>query len=598
MTPAEHNPQPELGAFERYARIIKLSDLDLPPLPIYDHYHLAGEASKEFADLSIRDNNAYALVIKDNNILGYLAWKELTVSQHDPTSQVKDFLFSFSQEQLLSPNTSIFDAYRLFQQHPSEVCFVTKDGQPNAILNTWLLYSSGGMQICLYAMLTSLERSLLGLMQFYGTDSLFHLKSPFLWDAIELYDRRRLLKNYDGTYKTNLLLGCTNISTKLHIARNLPVFTDEVYVTHKIINLVVSLRNFLAHPEQRSRILVPGSEETFNLNLNLISTLDEFLNSKLTAARDNTPPITISNFTIPRLVHTAIPDPHPALTPAEHDTQSQLGAFGDYARIIKLSDLDLPPLPIYEYCDLADEVYEDLGMNLFEEDNSCVLIRKDQQILGYVPFQELLESEINPTQQVSELMTKYTKEQFLSTETSMFDALTLFEQRPQMVCFFTKNDQPKLLNSWRLLNSGSMRICIYAMLTSLELSLLRLMQFYDAESLSHLQPPYRDRAIEIYGKHGGAESGGKYNQRDLLACTTLATKLHIARKLSYLNETKFGWDDNFINTVVSLRNFLAHPEQGSEMLMPGEEELFHYQIRWIANHDQLVKMTLDMSLCR
>lgn len=143
MTPSEHNPQPELGAFERYARIIKLSDLELPPLRIYDHYHLAGEASKEFANLSIRENNAYALVIKDNNILGYLAWKELTVSQHDPTSQVKDFLFSFSQEQLLSPNTSIFDAFRLFQQHPSEVCFVTKDGQPNAILTTWLLYSGG-----------------------------------------------------------------------------------------------------------------------------------------------------------------------------------------------------------------------------------------------------------------------------------------------------------------------------------------------------------------------------------------------------------------------------------------------------------------------
>lgn len=188
-------------------------------------------------------------------------------------------------------------------------------------------------------------------------------------------------------------------------------------------------------PNKAAKYWSYGSEETFNLNLNLISTLAEFLNSKLTATRDNKPHITNYTFTEPGLVHTATPDTHPALTPAEHDTQPQLGTFGDYARIIKLSDLDLPPLPIYEHCDLADEVFEDLGMNIFEEDDSYVLIRKDQQILGYVPFQELLDSEANPTQQVSELMTKYTKEQFWNQETSIFDAFIFFKTTPKTGLF-------------------------------------------------------------------------------------------------------------------------------------------------------------------
>ena len=102
------------------------------------------------------------------------------------------------------------------------------------------------------------------------------------------------------------------------------------------------------------------------------------------------------------------------MTPAEHNPQPELGAFERYARIIKLSDLDLPPLPIYEHCDLADKVYEALADNIFEEDNSCVLVRKDENILGYIPFQELLDSEVDPTLQVSALMTKYTKEQPMS----------------------------------------------------------------------------------------------------------------------------------------------------------------------------------------
>ena len=598
MTPAEHNPQPELGAFERYARIIKLSDLDLPPLPIYEHCDLADKVYEALADNIFEEDNSCVLVRKDENILGYIPFQELLDSEVDPTLQVSALMTKYTKEQLLSPNTSIFDAYLLFQQHPSAVYFEPKDGRPNAMLNAWLLYSSGGMQICLYAMLTSLELSLLSLMQFYGTDSLFHLKSPFLWDAIDLYDRRRLSKNYDGTYNTTLLLGCTNIATKLHIARNLPIFTDEVFASKAIINLVVSLRNFLAHPEQSNRILVPGSEKTFNLTINLVSILDEFLNSKLSAARDNEQLTTISSFTEPGLIHTAIPNTHPKLTPADRDTQPKLGTFEDYARIIKLSDLDLPPLPIYDHYHLAGEANRELTDLSFTENDACALVRKDNNILGYISQEEVTTSWDDPVSQVEEFMFSFTQEQFLNQETSMFDAFIFFEQHPKLVYFVTKNDQPNMLNSWRLLNSGTMRICIYAMLTSLELSLLRLMQFYDAESLSHLHHPYLDRAIAIYEKNSGGVAVGKHNLRDMLVCTTLATKLHIARKLSCLNKTQFGWDDKFINTVVSLRNFLAHPEQGSEMLMPGDEELFHYQIRLIAFHDQLVKRTLDMSLCR
>ena len=290
MTPSEHNPQSELGAFERYARIITLSDLDLPSPSIYEHDSLVNFVSEALVGDFIDDHYCCALVGKGNNILGYVNWDDLYDDSDDETLQVSECMNKFHEKQILDPDTSIFDAYTFFEQHPSKVCFVTKDGQPNALLDACMLHNSTGMKICLYAMLTSLERSILSLMQFYGTDSLSQLKSPFLWDAIELYDRKHLQTNRDGTYNTSLLLSCTTLTTKLHIARKLSCLQNQPYDSNnQFINQIVSLRNFLAHPEEDIEMLRRGNEELLNLCIRLITKTDEGMNKVLKTALDNQP---------------------------------------------------------------------------------------------------------------------------------------------------------------------------------------------------------------------------------------------------------------------------------------------------------------------
>ncbi len=297
MTPAEHNPQPELGAFERYARFIKLSDLDLPQVSIYEHDCLADFVSEALAGDFIDDHYCCALVRKGNNILGYVNWEDLYDDSDDETLQVSKRMNKFHEKQILDPDTSIFDAYTFFEVHPSEVCFVTKDGQPNALLDACMLHNSTGMKICLYAMLTSLERSTLSLMQCYGRESLSHLKPPYLHDAIELYDKKHLPKHGDGTHYTHHLLGCTTLTTKLHIARKLSCLNDQPIIRRNgAIDLVVWLRNLLAHPEEDNALLRRGCEDILNACISTITATDESVKKVLNAALDNRPPFNLGEF--------------------------------------------------------------------------------------------------------------------------------------------------------------------------------------------------------------------------------------------------------------------------------------------------------------
>ena len=296
MTPAELNPQPELGAFERYARIITLSDLDLPSPSIYEHDCLANFVSECLAGDVIDDHYCCALVGKGHNILGYVNWEDLFDDSDDETLQVSECMNKFHEKQILDPDTSIFDAYTFFEQHPSEVCFVTKDGQPNALLDACMLHNSTGMKICLYAMLTSLERSILRLMRFYDRESLSHLKPPYLHDAIELYDRKHLPKKGDGTHYTHPLLGCTPFATKLHIVRKLSCLTNKIALDRNFIRLVTNLRNFLAHPEEDNEMLRRGNEELLNVCISIITATDEIVNKVLNTALDNRPPFNLDDF--------------------------------------------------------------------------------------------------------------------------------------------------------------------------------------------------------------------------------------------------------------------------------------------------------------
>ena len=297
MTPSEHNPQSELGAFERYARIITLSDLDLPSPSIYEHDCLVNFVSECLVGDFIDDHYCCALVGKGNNILGYVNWDDLYDDSDDETLQVSECMNKFHEKQILDPDTSIFDAYTFFEQHPSEVCFVTKDGQPNALLDACMLHNSTGMKICLYAMLTSLERSILRLMRFYDRESLSHLKPPYLHDAIELYDRKHLPKKGDGTHYTHPLLGCTTLPTKLHIARKLSCLNGQpMFRSNQVIDLVVSLRNFLAHPEEDNEMLRRGNGELLNACIGVITATDKYVNKVLNTALANPPPFNLDDF--------------------------------------------------------------------------------------------------------------------------------------------------------------------------------------------------------------------------------------------------------------------------------------------------------------
>ena len=69
-----------------------------------------------------------------------------------------------------------------------------------------------------------------------------------------------------------------------------------MFRSNRVIDLVISLRNFLAHPEEDNEMLRRGNEELLNACIGVITATDKYVNKVLNTALANQPPFNLDDF--------------------------------------------------------------------------------------------------------------------------------------------------------------------------------------------------------------------------------------------------------------------------------------------------------------
>ena len=266
------------------------------------------------------------------------------------------------------------------------------------------------------------------------------------------------------------------------------------------------------------------------------------------------------------------------------------GNFAHYMRMIPLSEANLETLPSYDkdYI-LSDDPHADLisGQALYDSD-VCAIVTKSGKPIGYLNFSDLYDVEPEATPTASELMRHFRKTQFLKPTTSLYEAHQLLGARKydhDDPWFFVprKEETLAVVDPTAVWSGNGIRICVYAAVSNLEISMLDLLHRYSSESIVLLKPPYLHDAIELYEKKGFQflHDGG-YNRWDLLNCTTFATKMHLVRQLTCFKNLTHGtpdrpwFRDESIQKFNDIRNWLAHPD--SDKSVTHDDHRIHERI--------------------
>lgn len=260
MPTEESKPFEWTGTFDRFMRMIPISEANLWTPPSFEK----DEVSKIIPDWdaiadAMWDLGPTVIVTKNNTPIGYLdletLWRE-SPAPGDPGDIPLDILseiLTFKYEQFIEPTTSIYEAEQLLVQNPEALYFVLRKDGSLALFDWERHFSGTALRTCAYAAVSSLEIAMLALLRHCSSESIVLLRAPFLHDAMELYEMKRLPRKPDGGHDTHLLLGCTTFKTKMHLVRQLTCLEEldpeGICFIDEQLDKFNEIRNWLAHPE-------------------------------------------------------------------------------------------------------------------------------------------------------------------------------------------------------------------------------------------------------------------------------------------------------------------------------------------------------------
>ncbi len=260
MPTEESKPAEWIGTFDRFMRMIPISEANLWTPYSFEEDELSevipdwDAVETEFWDLG-----PTVIVTKNNTPIGYLDLDTLwgdSPAPGDPGDIPLDILSqirTFEDAQFLEPTTSIYEAEQLLVQNPEALYFVLRKDEPLAVFDWEQQISGTALRTCAYAAVSSLEIAMLALLRHCSSESIALLRAPFLHDAMELYEMKRLPRKPDGGHDTHLLLGCTTFKTKMHLVRQLTCLEEldpeGICFIDEQLDKFNEIRNWLAHPE-------------------------------------------------------------------------------------------------------------------------------------------------------------------------------------------------------------------------------------------------------------------------------------------------------------------------------------------------------------
>ncbi len=277
MPTKESKPAEWIGTFDRFMRMIPISEANLyiPPSCEKDDLSQISNEESIFAQTDWEDY--IVIVTKNNRPIGYLNLGGPFWDDEDPYE-----ILPLARKQFLQPATSIYKAQLLLDQTNRDFFFVPRKGESLAVFNWSMVVTRTALRTCAYAAVSNLEIKMLSLLRHCSSEAIGLLMTPFLHDAMELYDKKQLRRKPDGGCDTRLLLGCTTFLTKMHLVRQLTciqeVNAEGTWFTHKHVNKFNEIRNWLAHPEANQD---GAGDVGLVLSLRIISIYEKLIQYKL-----------------------------------------------------------------------------------------------------------------------------------------------------------------------------------------------------------------------------------------------------------------------------------------------------------------------------
>lgn len=245
-------PEQFVSTFDRLASFISITEVADHPFWISGEKELLDEFAENADSPYFYSFDAVVVFKAETGLIGYYLFDDidlwLNLEGKPPDAS---FPRPFLRSQFVSSDSSVAEALPVVARadNPSELFFVNRGDNYVGYFYKQELYSHWMVRACAYAQLGQIEVLLAQVLQKNCAEALRNLVSPYLHNAMELYDRRKLPKK-DGEHDPCLLLSCTSFSDKIYLFSCLPGHGELATLLRdvKLPQWLHKMRNALAHP--------------------------------------------------------------------------------------------------------------------------------------------------------------------------------------------------------------------------------------------------------------------------------------------------------------------------------------------------------------
>ncbi len=234
--------------------------------------------------------------------------------------------------------------------------------------------------------------------------------------------------------------------------------------------------------------------------------------------------------------------------------------FYALARLIYVSDICSPFLATFESDRTVADVWEEWSIDLCGEDyldpmEQIALVSEKDKVIGWIGFDMLTGETIKDSMEI----VKPTS--ILSSDTTLFDAVSLFAKSMVPFFFVLKGNRFIGWLSHRDLNKPPLRVCLFAMLIDLEKMLLEVILLDPKLSIENLSERRKKKAFDVYSMRGYKyQENGEPFLSKLLECTMLIDKFNIVQRTkSIIDQVPALQKNEFSSQAEKIRNDIAHP---------------------------------------
>lgn len=265
--------------------------------------------------------------------------------------------------------------------------------------------------------------------------------------------------------------------------------------------------------------------------------------------------------------------------------------FRQLAHLITVGDVCSPFIATFDDHRSVADVFSEWGAELCHERgidpmDQIALVEGNQKIQGWIGY-DMLTSDST----ISDCMGQIAPDSIMAGDTPLLEAAAAFSKSQHPFFFVLKGNELIGWLSYGDLHKPPLRLCLFALLLSIERMLLDAVSLSPGESVGVLSEGRLKKAKEIYGlrKYRNDSEGEPFTSL-LLECTTIADKIGIARKLTNIRKSIPSLNHGtFCGAVETLRNEIAHPatEERSSSLFT-KEKLWPF-IEWA----EMLQLELD-----